>query len=131
MEQGPWFTQCYTPTPGGPSCPLGCPLCQSDRSIKRDIEPVDSRAVLEAVARMPVATWSYRSDDPAVRHMGPMAQDFRAAFGLGDTDRGYYPVDANGVAFASIQALYAQMQEQGARIERLEQENAKLRRECR
>jgi hypothetical protein len=99
----------------------------SDRNIKRDIEPVDSRAVLEGVARLPVATWSYQADDPSVRHMGPMAQDFRAAFGLGDTDRAYYAIDAHGVAFASIQALYQQVQEQNARLERLEKENADLR----
>jgi hypothetical protein len=103
----------------------------SDRNVKRDIEPVDTRAVLEAVSRMPVSTWSYRSDERSVRHMGPMAQDFKASFGLGDTDRAYYPIDAHGVSFAAIQALYAEMQEQGARIDRLEKENAELRDRCR
>jgi hypothetical protein len=56
-----------------------------------------------------------------------MAQDFYSAFGLGDTDRGYYSVDAHGVAFAAIKALAQQMQEQSARIERLERENRELR----
>ncbi len=49
--------------------------------------------------------------------MGPMDQDFKAAFGLGDTDRGYYTVDANGVAFAAIQALKAVSDEQQLRQE--------------
>jgi hypothetical protein len=98
--------------------------------VKRDIEPVDDRAVLEAVARLPVSTWSYKSDDPSVRHMGPMAQDFKAAFGLGDTDRAYYPIDAHGVALASIQALYERVQEMDVRIQRLERENANLRDHC-
>jgi hypothetical protein len=99
----------------------------SDRNLKRDIEPVDGRTVLESVAQMPIATWSYTSDEPSIRHMGPMAQDFHAAFGLGDTDRAYDPIDAHGVAFAAIQGLYEQMQRQEARIEALERENAELR----
>ena len=37
--------------------------------------------------------------------MGPMAQHFTQAFGLGDSDCAYHPVDAHGVAFAAIQAL--------------------------
>ncbi len=83
--------------------------------------------MLERVAEMPVSTWSYKSDDPTVRHLGPMAQDFRAAFGLGDTDRAYNSIDAHGVAMAAIKALYERSREQDARIDRLEQENAELR----
>jgi hypothetical protein len=121
------YPSCYTPTAAQPTCPPGCPLCISDRNLKRDIEPVDDQAVLEGVARMPISTWSYKSDDPSVRHLGPMAQDFHAAFGLGDTDRAYYAIDAHGVAFAAIRALSEQVKEQNARIERMEQENRALR----
>lgn len=117
-----------TPTATQPSCPLGCsPACVSDRNLKRDVEPVDARSILEQLARVPVSSWSYASDDPSVRHLGPMAQDFHSAFGLGDTDRAYDPIDAHGVAFAAIQALYEQLQAQSARIERLERENTALR----
>jgi hypothetical protein len=119
---------CMTPTPAQPTCPPSCaPRCVSDRNLKRDIEPVDDQSVLELVSRMPVSTWSYRSEDPSVRHLGPMAQDFHAAFGLGDSDRDYDPIDAHGVAFAAIKALHDQLQEQRARIERLERENHELR----
>jgi hypothetical protein len=100
----------------------------SDRNVKRDIVPVDPQAVLEGIAHVPVATWSYKTDDPSVRHMGPMAQDFYGEFGLGDTDKAYSPIDAHGVAFAAIQALYERMQQQDTRIEKLERENAALRR---
>lgn len=119
---------CYTPTASQPTCAPGCaPLCVSDRNVKRDIEAIDEQAVLESVARMPISTWSYTTDDPSVRHLGPMAQDFHASFRLGDTDRAYDPIDAHGVAFAAIKALRAQMLEQNARIERLERENSELR----
>jgi hypothetical protein len=110
-----------------PSCPPGCLECVSDRNVKRDIVPVDPQAVLEGVARVPVAIWSYKADDPSVRHMGPMAQDFYGEFGLGDTDKAYNAIDAHGVAFAAIQALYQRMQEQDARIQKLEHDNAALR----
>jgi len=100
----------------------------SDRNVKRDIVPVDPQAVLEGVARVPVATWSYNADDPRVRHMGPMAQDFYGEFGLGNTDKAYSAIDAHGVAFAAIQALYQRLQEQDARIQKLERENVALRR---
>jgi hypothetical protein len=123
---------CLTPTASQPMCPPSCsPKCVSDRNLKRDVEPVDDHAVLESVARMPVSTWSYKSEDPSVRHLGPMAQDFHAAFGLGDTDRAYDSIDAHGVAFAAIKGLYEEVQEQSARIERLERENESLReRQC-
>jgi Chaperone of endosialidase len=132
VDEGPvTFLQCVTPTPAQPTCPLGCaPNCVSDRNLKRDIEPVDERAVLATLASVPMSTWSYTSEDPSVRHLGPMAQDFHAAFGLGNTDRAYDPIDAHGVAFAAIQALYEQVREQNARIERLEQQNSELRQLC-
>jgi hypothetical protein len=132
LSDGPQtYPSCYTPTGPRDTCPQGCaPECVSDRNLKRDIEPIDEQAVLESVARMPITTWSYKSDDPSVRHMGPMAQDFKSAFDLGDTDKAYSPIDAHGVAFAAIQALYDRMQQQDARIRRLEEENARLARSC-
>jgi hypothetical protein len=127
------YPTCVTPTSAEPTCPQGCaPLCVSDRNLKRDIVAVDEQAVLESVAQMPVSTWSYRSDDPSVRHLGPMAQDFHAAFGLGSTDRAYDPIDAHGVELAAIKALYERIQTMQGTLERLEQENQELqhRREC-
>jgi Chaperone of endosialidase/Stigma-specific protein, Stig1 len=121
-------TRCFTPTASQPTCPPGCLTCVSDRNVKRDIEPVDPQAVLEGVARLPVSTWSYKKDDPSVRHMGPMAQDLYAAFGLGDTDKAYSVVDAHGIALAAIQALYQRVEDQNGRIEKLEKENRELRR---
>jgi hypothetical protein len=77
----------------------------SDRDAKEHFEPVDARAVLDAVAAMPITTWNYKTQDDGVRHMGPMAQDFRAAFGLGISDRLIDTIDPDGVALAAIQGL--------------------------
>ena len=111
---------CFTPDAGETTCPQGCqPLCASDRNAKHQIVPADEQAVLDAVAKMPISTWSYQSDDARVRHLGPMAQDFHAAFGLGVSELNYDPVDAHGVELAAIKAL-------NARIQQLEQQNSRL-----
>jgi Chaperone of endosialidase len=94
----------------------------SDRNYKRDFEPVDAEAVLAGVVELPIQTWSYREDDPRVRHVGPMAQDFAAAFAVGDDDRHIHTVDAGGVALAAIQALAARLAAAEALIEELQAE---------
>lgn len=106
----------------------------SDRSTKENLRPVDPDAVLARVASLPLAEWSYRAD-PGVRHLGPMAQDFKAAFELGEDDRHIAMVDADGVALAAIQGLNRKVEEQAAelkdkdaRLARLEGELAELRR---
>jgi hypothetical protein len=43
-----------------------------------------------------------------------MAQDFRAAFGLGETDLGINTIDADGVALTAIQGLNAKLEEKVA-----------------
>jgi hypothetical protein len=67
---------------------------------------VNGFQTLERVAGLPVSTWRYSWEPPEVRHLGPMAQDWAAAFGLGMNDTTIAGVDANGVALVSIQALY-------------------------
>ncbi len=68
---------CFTPTSSQATCPAGCsPQCVSDRDAKTGIVPVEDRDVLEALASVPMSTWSYKTDDPNVRHLGPtLAQD--------------------------------------------------------
>ena len=99
-----------------------------DARLKDDFAPVDGAAVLEALARLPLASWRYKAEGPGIRHLGPTAQDFRAAFGLGADDRSITTVDAAGVALAAIQelerrtrqleALAREIQELRGRLER-------------
>lgn len=99
----------------------------SDRNRKRALLAVDGEEVLGRLRAMPITTWSYKVDDGAVRHMGPMAQDFHAAFGLGPDSLAIGTVDADGVALAGVQALERRSTAQAERIARLERENAELR----
>ncbi len=98
----------------------------SDRDLKTNLETVDGQAVLERLAQVPITTWSYKSQDPAIRHIGPMAQDFYAAFGVGEDDRHITTIDADGVALAAIQGLYAENRALKAQVEALQQENADI-----
>ena len=83
----------------------------SDRNQKTAVQPVDARDVLKKVAEMPLSTWRYKAPDTTFRHMGPMAQDFYAAFHLGDSDKRISTIDADGVALAAIQGLNAELME--------------------
>ena len=84
----------------------------SDRDAKANFAAVDTREVLAKVAAMPVTTWKYKSQDEEIRHIGPVAQDFYAAFGVGEDETHITTVDADGVALAAIQGLYEIVQEQ-------------------
>ena len=117
---------------------LGGPKESRDRHVKRDFSAVDSRTVLAKVLALPITTWSYQAD-AGVRHLGPMAQDFSAAFALGLDDKHISMVDADGVALAAIQGLNqkleAELQAQRAaaqrkdeRITALEQELSEIKR---
>ncbi|NOG55161.1 MAG: hypothetical protein HND57_12705 [Planctomycetes bacterium] len=89
----------------------------SDRNRKEHFEPLDSREVLRKVSAIPMTTWNYKSQDPSIRHMGPMAQDFSAAFGLGADELRINTIDADGVALAAIQGLHSLVVEQESIID--------------
>ena len=81
--------------------------------------------MLEKIARMPIMEWSYKAQDASIRHVGPTAQDFRAAFGLGESERHIGTLDAEGVALAGVKALESRTRAMNAA---LRDENAALRR---
>lgn len=83
----------------------GAWVSSSDLAKKTEFREVDGEAVLDKLAAMPIRTWRYKEEETGVRHMGPTAQDFRAAFELGDTDKAIAGIDADGVSLAAIQAL--------------------------
>ena len=75
--------------------------------------------MLERLADVPIQTWRYKGQDDSITHMGPTAQDFYAAFGLGIDDKHIVTVDGNGVALAAIQGLYELVKDQQAEIEHM------------
>jgi hypothetical protein len=102
--------------------------CTSDRDTKTDLTPLDGVATLERLALLPVYQWAAKDDPRRIPHAGPTAQDFMAAFGLGDNDRMIGFADAQGVAFAAIQGLRKMVKDKDAEIGTLKQELGELRR---
>ena len=100
--------------------------CFSSREFKRDFETVDSVAILDRVATLPITSWRYQDEPQSVRHLGPTAQDFHAAFGLGSDDVTIGVLDGSGVALAAIQGLNAKLE---ASLDEQRRENARLRAE--
>ena len=103
----------------------------SDRNLKENISPIDGKEVLTRLAGIPVSSWNYKNQGPSIRHIGPMAQDFQAAFNVGESDRFINMVDSGGVALASIQGLYSILQEKDKEIRSLKNENLELKEEIR
>lgn len=101
----------------------------SDRAAKEQFKSVSSREVLEKVVRLPITEWQFKSQGE-VRHLGPMAQDFRAAFALGRDERHIATVDIEGVALAAIQGLNQKLEDQLAQkqveLELLKSQNRAL-----
>ena len=98
----------------------------SDRNVKENLVPVDTRQALERVTQMPISTWNYKTQDKSIRHLGPMAQDFHAAFAVGEDDKHINNLDEEGVALAAIQGLNQKVEEKEAEIQQLKESVVKL-----
>ncbi len=99
----------------------------SDCNVKENYESVDVQEILERLATLPIHSWNYISQDDSIRHIGPTAQDFHAAFGVGEDDRHITAIDADGVNMAAIQALYERLQRVEGELRDLRAENRRLR----
>jgi hypothetical protein len=99
----------------------------SDRSVKENFKTIDA-PVLQKVAGLPLSEWNFKSDS-GVRHIGPMAQDFYAAFNVGSDDKHIAVVDEGGVALAAIQGLNQKVEEQHAELKQKQTEITELRQE--
>jgi hypothetical protein len=87
----------------------------SSRTFKEGFAAIDPADVLERVLALGISRWSYIGSGEG-EHVGPMAEDFHAAFGLGHSDRQIATVDADGVALAAIQGLNAKLESENAAL---------------
>ena len=93
----------------------------SSRTLKEDLTPLEGGQLLDVLAGLPLYEWSYKGEQ--ARHLGPTAEDFAAAFGLGANDVTLAPADMAGVALAAVKDLREENQslrdEVGALSEKL------------
>lgn len=114
------FTGCQIAAGGGAWS------CSSDRNVKRGFAPVSLQQVLRKIAGLWISTWSYKADPSHTRHIGPVAQDFKSAFGVGNDPRSIGLLDEGGVALAGVKGLYQLAQEQQTLMQRQQAEIAAL-----
>jgi hypothetical protein len=104
--------------------------CTSSRATKMNFASVSGTDVLAKVRALPITTWNYISEGDDVRHLGPMAEDFYKAFGLGVGDKSIGVQDLASVGLAGVKALEArtaELQDKAEEVERLRGEVAALR----
>jgi hypothetical protein len=116
----------------GDICALDDTKCvgslKSSKYVKDIYSAVDGADILEKVSSLPISIWSYKVDDDSVLHIGPMAEDFQATFGLnGETTDSIATVDGLGVALTSIQALNNKLKQKDIDIEQLKLEYAQMK----
>jgi hypothetical protein len=84
----------------------------SDRNVKENFESIDTSEILDKLLALPITRWNFKQQDASVKYVGPMAQDFHAAFGLGGTDdRVIHATNAQGVTIAALQGLNAKLED--------------------
>jgi hypothetical protein len=84
----------------------------SDVNRKENFKDLDGDEVLAKLAAMPIREWNYKAQEAAIRHVGPTAQDFAAAFGLGEDPLRISTIDADGIALRALQALEARTRDE-------------------
>jgi hypothetical protein len=115
-----------TASPTGAHMAVGAATCDgtdwinaSDVNSKENFTPVDGDELLEQIAQLSITLWNYKGNSQA-EHIGPTAQDFKAAFGVGANDKSISTIDPAGIALAAIKALNGKMQELNAKTSQLE-----------
>lgn len=83
----------------------------SDVNSKENFRDLADDDVLARIARLPVRQWNYKAQGAGILHIGPTAQDFHSAFGLGEDPLRISTIDADGVALAGVRALESRTRE--------------------
>ncbi|MBN1213387.1 MAG: tail fiber domain-containing protein [candidate division Zixibacteria bacterium] len=106
----------------------------SSRAFKENFRDLDGREVLRLINEMPIQSWTYKDTDE--KHIGPVAEDFQAAFDIGTVDENGWrenkylaASDVAGVALIGVKELYSIVQQieiQSSKIEKLEAELARI-----
>lgn len=92
----------------------------SDRNKKENFKAVDAQGILRRLVQLKITQWNYKGDSDNISHIGPVAQDFYALFGLGSDDRTISTVDPAGIALVAIQGLYTTTQELGRKTSEID-----------
>ena len=99
----------------------------SDKNAKENFSDVDGAEILEKIEDLSITQWNYKSEDESITHIGPTAQDFKKAFGVGVDDKSISTIDPSGIALAAIKELNKQNQELAKQNKELQKELENLK----
>jgi len=105
----------------------GAFTCSSSKLLKELYTPVDHEQILQKVAGLTIERWQYIGDPSDSWHLGPYAEEFMDAFGLGNDRTAIGHIDGTGVALAASKALEARTRALREQNDALKAENAELR----
>jgi len=98
-----------------------------DRNMKENFEPVDGEWLLGKIKNIPITKWNYKKTNVNDKYIGPMAQDFYAAFQLGGTDSlGINSICIDGVNMAGIKALEKRTSIMNDKMQNIIEQNEQL-----
>ncbi|HPG40589.1 MAG TPA: tail fiber domain-containing protein [bacterium] len=98
-----------------------------DRNKKENFEELDFENLLAGIKSMPVTKWNYKASDPSIKYIGPVAQDFYAAFQLGGTDSlGINTICIDGVTLAGVKGLINRTDELKSAVEELKVQSERI-----
>ena len=80
----------------------------SSREMKTNFITLDPQAILDKINQLPVLKWNYKLEDPTIKHIGPIAEDFYSLFDVGNDNKHISSLDPAGVAILGIQGLSTQ-----------------------
>lgn len=101
---------------------------RSDRNIKENFTEINPQKILEKIDKLPMYQWNFKGEDPGIKHIAPVAQDFYAAFDLnGHNDKMISAIDPAGVAIVGIKGLSEKIKTQQEQIDKLVKENEQLK----
>ena len=90
----------------------------SSRMKKENFSELNGNDLLQKISQLSIQKWKYKGTDEY--HIGPVAEDFYKAFGLGTDNKGISTVDPSGIALAAIKEQQQIIEKQSDLINELE-----------
>ena len=97
----------------------------SSRTKKENFTDLNSNDLLQKISQLSIQKWKYKGTNEY--HIGPVAEDFYALFGLGADNKGISTVDPAGISLAAIKELIKENEEMKQMIKNQNEQIVQLR----
>ncbi len=104
---------------GGAYCDGSVWANASDARLKENFRPIDGEQLLNKLEALAITQWNYKNSGDKATHIGPTAQEFYSAFGVGNDSLSISTIDPSGIALAAIKELSRRSRELDQKVERI------------